>query len=151
MILSEKLSYLLKYAFEDKKATGRQMPALDGYSESGQIVLISRYMATCGRYPDDDPNLDSQKRNLAIRTFIDHDIDKIRAHGIAWLERFAAEHGHAPWYSEWYRILRESSDEEIARIYLSSDEESDRLRISRPTGLLTEGVALEVKRSGVPK
>lgn len=143
------LSYIRRYASDDSIEKGVPLPSLTGLDDAEAIVVLARFMAAHG-YLEGDENLDGRKRNLAIRTVIDFPIHVIREYGVKWLERHRRAHGDAPWFREWELILRDASDDELARIYLSRDHESTRLRLSRPTGMLGYDVSLSVKGSGVP-
>lgn len=143
-----KSSYLKKYASQDALISGKDMPDVEGLSEPEMIICLSRFMSDCEVFLPGDPNLDNQKRNLAIRLFIDFSINEIRRNGKSWLCKFESQHGDALWFKEWTNILDTFSDEDLVKIYLSSDEVSTRRRISRPTGLLPFDVSLEVKRKG---
>lgn len=143
-----KSDYLKTYASQDALFCGKTMPDVDGLSEPEAIICLSRFMSDCEVFLPEDPNLDNQKRNLSIRLFIDFSINEIRESGKLWLNKFKSQHGHALWFKEWTDILDTFSDDELIKIYLSSDETSTRRRISRPTGLLPFDVSLEVKQKG---
>lgn len=145
-----KLDHLIIYATEDASVSKLVMPSLDGLSETEQIKALAQFMAESGQFFKDDANLDNQKRNLCIRTFIDFSINEIRANALRWLDKFREAHGTTSWFKEWEWIAASATDDEIAKIYLSHDQESTRKRISTPSGLLSFDVALEVKRAGVP-
>lgn len=147
MNTNKKLNYFIQYAIQEARAMRTEIP--QSASESERMILLARFISQSKSYPEGDPNLDAQKRNLSIRTFLDFDIHEIRAHGLEWLRNHEKEHGRAPWYKEWYKILNEEDDDYLARIYLSSDQVATRIRVSRPTGLLSFDVALKVKREGV--
>jgi hypothetical protein len=141
---------LLMYASQDAAIKGLPMPKVSGLSTADTITCLARFMSDCEMFLPDDPNLDNQKRNLAIRMFIDYPIDEIREYSKRWIDKFRQQEANSPWFKEWEIILATFTDEDLIKIYLSSDQESTRRRISRPTGLLPFDVSLEVKQKGYP-
>lgn len=141
------LSYIKQYAMEDASISGVPLPSLEGLDDDWKIIELARFMSEHGSLGDPG---DVIKRNLAIRAMIEFPVDAIRSFGLQWLERHRHAHGNAPWFCEWQEILQSASNDALARIYLSSDQESTRRRLSRPTGMLGYDVSLSVKRSGYP-
>lgn len=145
-----KIDYLLHYATLDALISSLPQPDIKGLAIKEQVIVLARFMSNSGQFFAEDANLDNQKRNLAIRTFIEFSIDEIREYGKIWLDKHREKNGTHPWFKEWEAIIKFATNDEIAKIYLSSDDDSTRKRISRPTGLLPFETSLEVRRKGLP-
>lgn len=147
----QKLAYLRFYAQEDAKNKGVVPPIVDTASMENEIVILARFIASSDQFLPGDWNLDNQKRNLAIRLFIDFSFDEIRQYGNARLDKLSIDNSNFTWIQEWRKLLNPGSDDALARVLLSADEESTRLRSSKPiSGLLDADTALQIKNSGMP-
>lgn len=146
------LQYLRRYACIDAEASGLEFDIEEGLSEEDEIIALGRFMAHCGRYMEEDANGDNQKRNIAIRLFMDADLETIRKYGRAWLGKWQNKYENQPWFTEWSSIIETATDDRLVYILLSADEDATRIRSSMPfPGLLDFDVVLKVKRMGVPK
>ena len=135
-------STLCRYAEDDARAAGLSLPRRQTDDE------LASYMAVAGHilFQLGDPNLDNQKRNIAIQVFLQFDAATIFAFGLAWLQRWK-QNCEAPWYKEWEHILQRGSPAELYDILLSHEQERVRQRTSMPFAeMLGFERVLEIKR-----
>lgn len=140
----DKLTFIQEVAKAEALQTGLATPA------KGSLKDYARFLMEYGKqlYGKGDPNGDSQKRNLSVEIFVEFEPDAWRRQGKMWLERHAG-HSNDLWHKEWVSLLNTADDEDLAKILLSSDEESIRQRISQPwLGLMSFQRVLEIKREG---
>jgi hypothetical protein len=137
-----RLATLLGYAQADAKATGLSVPG-----PATPEALVD-FMAHAGEhlFLPGDPNLDSQKRNVAIQVFLAFEIPAIVAFGKAWLQRWQ-QNSHTSWHQELAEIFERADPADLSDILLSHDQESVRQRSSMPFAEMLEfDVVLGIKR-----
>lgn len=143
MTPESKLSVLHRYALEDARAAGG--PAPDAHNV--QEMYASMAQSGDVLFLPGDPNLDNQKRNLAIRAFLEFELNDMISFGRNWCEQQAGLHGDAPWLREWKEIVNRADPDELVDILLSHDENRVRQRISMPYAeMLDFMTVLRVKR-----
>lgn len=142
-----KLEQLMIYAKADAARTGLSLPA--AHTEQA----LAKFLETAGRCifnGPDDPVGDNRRRNLFISVFLHADPQAWRDEVKHRLNTWRAAQEKTPWFKECETLVTTASDDDLAKIMLSSDEEATRIRISFPVlGLLTFEQVLWVKRNGV--
>lgn len=135
---------LLVYAQSDAKSTGLSLPA-----DVSQESLVD-FMAKAGDllFIPGDPNLDNQKRNIAIRVFVTFTSREMFEFGRDWLNKWK-KYQAASWHKEWVEIVERRDAVELTDILLSSDQNRVRQRLSMPFAeMLDFSTVLQIKRRG---
>ncbi|WP_138517072.1 hypothetical protein [Rhodoferax bucti] len=135
---------LLQYAESDSLTTGMPLPV--NTSDPDQLI---KFMSRAGGilFLHGDPNLDNQKRNIAIQVFVSFQPNQIFDFCRSWLRKWSQNKG-ALWYQEWQSITDRADPTELADILLSHDEHRVRQRLSSPVGeMLDFETILKIKRA----
>lgn len=150
-ITPQKIATLRFFAQADATAKRSLLPVFNSRTAVDEAIALARFMAHSEQFLPEDWNLDNQKRNVAIRMFLDFPLDVLRQHGHNWLERWRNKNGMTLWFQEWQQLIETAPDDVLARVLLSSEEEPTRQRLSMPfSGLLEADVVLQVKVTGIP-
>lgn len=133
---------LQTYAQADAEAAGLLAP------NPGTPEVLAAFMSKAGNvlFLPGDPNLDNQKRNIAIQVFLSFEMSEIIAFGRAWLQKWI-RNSHTRWHQEWTLILDRGDPAEITDILLSHHQDRMRQRLSMPFAeMLDFSVVLAIKR-----